>query len=151
MICGLFLILSARDGIAVLRRRKYGTVSLELTRQNFRPLVFHGKICFESPIRIADRSVPWNAIFLATKSSKFPSQYNSWIRSEAPVDKNVDGKIATFELSIDLPSNLPYTSSGWDLKILRADRARPIVYFVIPAEAIFAEEYPADQSNISTE
>jgi hypothetical protein len=144
----IILIWAAIEALEVRRRLKYGTVTLALTRQNTRPLFFHGQINFSTPIKSKDISVPWSMRLFArgylrgVNVPTLESDYFAWIKVTAPIIMSLDGKTGTFELTIELPETIPRWATLWEIRVMRANRKKPVRSFGMPREAIFVEEYP---------
>lgn len=144
VLLALFFILSIKDGIAIWRRRKFGRVVIDLTRESFRPLVFDGKILFDTPIRAADRSIDWRLQFISSGVNDYPYRYKILFKTETPVSVDAAGKEASFRLQVHIPEAVPTRYTAWELLVYHPHRNTPVLRFILPPDAIFGEEFPAE-------
>ena len=117
---------------------------LRLLREQDYPLLFTGMLDFAQPLAESTRNAAWVAELQATYWVYGRWPWRTWFTVAAPVSISRDAKSGAFRLPVDALPPPPSPLLSWSIRIQRGNRKNEALYFTLPQEAVYLEEFAVE-------
>ena len=99
---------------------------------------------FAQPLAESTRSAAWVAELQATYWVYGRWPWRTWFTVAAPVSISRDAKSGAFRLPVDALPPPPSPLLSWSIRIQRGNRKNEALYFTLPQEAVYLEEFAVE-------